>query len=209
MDYLLALRRRYSVKKFDADRKIAPEVMDRIYQAAQLSVSSLGLQPYKIWVTGDRPKIENLIPAFQNPTQLETCSHLAIITVHRELTDNYIDSYFDLISKTRDTPAENLQDFKNGVIRYRNAQAPASIQLWNEKQSYIVLGNLIFAAALENVDTCPMEGFHPAQVANLLKIDKRQYTVTAAVAFGYRAADDPFAQFKKVRKPMAELFIEF
>ena len=41
---------------------------------------------------------------------------------------------------------------------------------WIEKQSYIVLGNLMYAAALENIDTCPMEGFNQDLIEKILNI---------------------------------------
>jgi nitroreductase len=31
---------------------------------------------------------------------------------------------------------------------------------WSSKQTYIALGNMITAAALTGIDSCPIEGFH-------------------------------------------------
>jgi len=71
MNYLEALNRRYSVKKFDTERQVAPEVLHNILQAGKLSASSLGLQPYKIYVA-ESAAIRRLfiIPRRQKPVRI-------------------------------------------------------------------------------------------------------------------------------------------
>lgn len=50
MNYLEALSRRYSVKKFNPDLIIPQETLFNILESGKLAASSLGLQPYKILV---------------------------------------------------------------------------------------------------------------------------------------------------------------
>ena len=77
---------------------------------------------------------------------------------------------------------------------------------WADKQCYIVLGNLMFAAALENVDTCPMEGFKQEKIDEILGLDVGIEKVAVTLAIGYRSEEDEFQNFKKVRKPTEKLF---
>ena len=77
---------------------------------------------------------------------------------------------------------------------------------WHQKQAYIVLGQMIFAAALEEVDSCPMEGFNENLMNEILGIDSSVETATVTLALGYRAEDDHFQHLKKVRKPEDKLF---
>ena len=96
MHYIEALQSRYSVKKFDKDQKIATEKLNSILEAGKLSASSLGLQPYKIWVV-ESPEIkEKLIPAFYNPSQISTCSHLIVLITKKNIEQNYVDGYFKI-----------------------------------------------------------------------------------------------------------------
>jgi nitroreductase len=39
---------------------------------------------------------------------------------------------------------------------------------WTAKQTYLVLGNLLNAAAELNIDSTPMEGFNPVQFNEIL-----------------------------------------
>lgn len=206
MNYLEALQNRYSVKKFDPTRAVEEEKLHQILEAARLSASSLGLQPYKFYVAESKAMKQQLIPAFYNPSQISTCSHLIIITSKKQMEKEYVDGYFRHISEVRGTPAEELQGFKASIEGFTRGQDLIQQQHWAEKQSYIALANLMFAAALEEVDSCPMEGFRAEVLADLLKLDSAKEQVSVTLALGYRADDDAFQKLKKVRKPTEKLF---
>lgn len=206
MNYIDALNRRYSVKKFDIEKKVSEESLNRILEAGRLSASSLGLQPYRVLVISSTSKKENLASAFYNPSQTSTCSHLLVIISKKELEKNYVDNYFDLIVKERQVSLDLLQPFRNSVEGYIGKHNSETLLYWNEKQSYILLSNLMFSAALEQVDTCPMEGFDAEKLAKMLEIDTSREVPTVCLALGYRAKDDLFQHGKKVRKSYEDLF---
>jgi nitroreductase len=72
-------------------------------------------------------------------------------------------------------------------------------------QVYIALGNFMTAAALLEVDTCPIEGFSPPDYDRLLGLEDSPYRSAVVCAAGYRSADDKHASLAKVRYPLAEL----
>ncbi|MBH1958993.1 MAG: NAD(P)H-dependent oxidoreductase [Flavobacteriia bacterium] len=204
MDYLQALQKRYSVKKFDPSKKVSPEVLRNILEAGKLSASSLGLQPYKIFVVESNEMLKNLVPSFHNPSQISTCSHLIVIVSKKNIEANYVDGYFRHISEIREIPVENLGMFRKNIDTY--TETNKNVHLWAEKQTYIVLGNLIFAAALEQIDSCPMEGFIKENIEKTLNIDTEKESVAVTLALGYRSPNDEFQKMKKVRKPDEKLF---
>ncbi len=206
MDYLEQLQKRYSVKKFDGEKKVQQEILERIMEAGKLSASSLGLQPYEIIVVASDEMREKLIPAFYNPSQITSCSHLMVITAKNGIGDEYINNYFSHISDTRQIPLDNLELFRKSIDSHMNRLSPESLMSWAEKQGYIVLGNLMFAAALENVDTCPMEGFRQEVIDEILNLDPKKEKTCITLALGYRSAEDHFQNLKKVRKPNDKLF---
>lgn len=206
MNYIEALTNRYSVKKFDANLKVSSEVLMRILQAGKLSASSLGLQPYKILVVGSAEKLAELHPAFYNPSQISTCSHLLVIVSKKNIESLYLDGYLSHISEIRNQSLELLDKFRTNIEFFIEKIGSDHTPLWADKQSYIVLGNLMFAAALENVDTCPMEGFDEEKLSQLLDIDTEKEKIAVTLALGYRSEDDVFQHFKKVRKPDHKLF---
>ena len=83
-----------------------------------------------------------------------------------------------------------------------------------------VLAQIQFAGAWENrargaqeqllegllgVDTCPIEGFTPAEYDRILALEGTPYRTCVVCAAGYRAADDKYATLAKVRYPAEEL----
>ncbi|WP_267405670.1 MULTISPECIES: NAD(P)H-dependent oxidoreductase [unclassified Chryseobacterium] len=205
MNYLEALSRRYSVKKFN-NEIIPQETLHNILESGKLSASSLGLQPYKILVAESEEIKQKLVPAFYNPSQISTCSHLIIIVSKKTVDESYINGYFRHISDVRETPIENLELFKNSINQHINQKTSDEIFNWAEKQSYIVLANLMYAAAIENIDTCPMEGFRQDVIEDVLNINPETEKVTVTLALGYRSEEDHFQHMKKVRKPNEKLF---
>ncbi|MCX8522369.1 NAD(P)H-dependent oxidoreductase [Chryseobacterium formosus] len=206
MNYLEALSRRYSVKKFNPDLTIPQETLLSILESGKLAASSLGLQPYKILVVESKEMKEKLIPAFYNPSQISTCSHLVVIVSKKMIEENYINGYFNHISEVRNIELEKLDLFKNSINNHVSQKNEDELFNWAEKQSYIVLANLMYAAAIENIDTCPMEGFRQDLIEEILDIDSEKEKVTVTLALGYRSEEDHFQHMKKVRKPNEKLF---
>ncbi len=206
MNYIESLQKRYSVKKFNPDKKISPEILRNILSAGQLSVSSLGLQPYKIFVIESDEMKNKLIPAFRNPSQISTCSHLIVLATKKNVEEKYVDGYFRHITEVREVPMESLDLFRKSIDQYIRSLSEEEEFHWHQKQAYIVLGQMIFAAALEEVDSCPMEGFNENLMNEILGIDSSVETATVTLALGYRAEDDHFQHLKKVRKPEDKLF---
>lgn len=207
MNYLEALKWRYSVKKFDG-KKIPSEKLNNILEAGRLSVSSLGLQPHHLLVVENDETIQKLIPAFYNPSQISTCSHLIALVSKTHINKEYVDNYFGHIINERGVTLEQLSSFRNNINQFLENYTQKELESWSEKQSYIVLGSLIIASAEEQIDTCPMEGFNNEILEDTLKIDKTNEKIAVVLALGYRAEDDIFQNFKKVRKP-SDKFIKF
>ncbi|WP_294239446.1 MULTISPECIES: NAD(P)H-dependent oxidoreductase [Chryseobacterium] len=205
MNYLEALSRRYSVKKFNGEI-IPKDILHNILESGKLSASSLGLQPYEILIVESEEMKRKLIPAFYNPSQISTCSHLIVIVAKKIVDDHYINGYFRHISKVRETPLEKLDLFKNSINQHMSQKTQDEIFSWAEKQAYIVLANLMYAAAIENIDTCPMEGFRQELIEGILNIDQETEKVSVTLALGYRSEEDHFQHMKKVRKPNEKLF---
>jgi nitroreductase len=59
------------------------------------------------------------------------------------------------------------------------------------------------SAALLGIDTCPIEGFSPADYDRILGLEGSDYRSRVACACGYRSADDKYAKAAKVRSPPA------
>jgi len=77
------------------------------------------------------------------------------------------------------------------------------------RQAYIAFGIALTAAAFEEVDATPMEGFDPAQVDEILGLRARGLRSVTLLPIGYRAAEGDWLNgLAKVRRSRADLISE-
>jgi nitroreductase len=86
-----------------------------------------------------------------------------------------------------------------------NGPRSQEIERWSSNQVYIALGTFMAAAALLEVDTCPIEGFSPLEYDRILELETSPCRSCVACAAGYRDANDRYANLAKVRYPANEL----
>jgi len=80
---------------------------------------------------------------------------------------------------------------------------------WAARQAYIGLGTALIAAAAEQVDSTPMEGFDAAQVDRILGLSEKGLRSVVLLSLGYRDEEqDWLAPLKKVRLPVEEFALE-
>lgn len=203
-----ALQWRYATKKFDATKKIDEEVLNHLLEMANLTATSFGLQGYKMVVVASNELKQKLKPATFNQANIQTCSHLLVLCLRTDVDETYIEEFIQYAEKTQGLQAGTLDSYQkacNGFIGAMNQQDKVQ---WLAKQTYIVLGNLLTACALAKVDSCALEGFIPAQVDEVLGLEKENLKSVLLLPIGYRAEDDTFAEMKKVRKPLEEMIIK-
>jgi nitroreductase len=80
-----------------------------------------------------------------------------------------------------------------------NGPRGETIYHWAQRQAYIAMGFIMKTAAVLEIDTCPLEGLDPKGYDKVLDLKNTGYGTVAAVACGYRHADDKYQHIKKVR----------
>jgi nitroreductase len=194
-----SLHWRYSTKKFDASRKIAPDVWAALEESLVLSPSSFGLQPWKFVVITDQ-KIKDQLPAISwNQTQPKDCSHMVVLAARKTIEAGDVNRYVDRIVQVRDIPGDPIRGYKDMMLGMVGSMPAADLDAWCAKQVYIALGFLLEACAVLGVDACPMEGIVAPEYNKLLKLPEMGYTAVVGCPVGYRAADDKYAAYPKVR----------
>ena len=76
-------------------------------------------------------------------------------------------------------------------------------------QIYIALGTLLTTCAVEKIDACPMEGFIPSKVDEILGLSEQNLTSVLLCPVGYRSDVDKHASYKKVRKSEEEIILHW
>jgi len=199
------LRWRYATKKFDAGKKISPQDWATLEETLVLSPSSFGLQPWKFIVVRDPEVRAKILPVAWNQSQIVDASHLVVFTVKKNLGPVDVQKLIDRIVEQRNIPAAALDQYKNMMLGRVSGLTPDKAESWSSRQVYIAMGMFLTAAAMLGIDTCPMEGFDPKKVDEILELDQQGYAALAIVTAGYRAEDDKYSTLAKVRYPAGDV----
>lgn len=201
---------RHACKEFDSTKKITREDLEFLLNTVSLSPSSFGLQPFEVFVIANQDILKELHPHMWGAQkQLFSASQIVMFATKKDVTIN--DEYFEhILVDVQDTPPEMLE-FRRGLIdahqhkELRINEDERYLSDWAAKQAYIALGNLMTAAALIKIDSCPVEGFVKDSVTETLKrhnILNANLDVAVFCCLGYRL--NPPAR-PKTRKSINEL----
>ena len=196
---LQAFNWRYATKIFDTNKKVSQDDIDTIIESARMAPTAYGLQPFQIIKVQDEAlRLSLRTEASFGQAQVTDASDFFVIAARTDVDESYITDYISRIAKTRDMDTTDLEGFKQTMIGDICGRTPEMRLSWASKQAYIALGSMIETAALVGVDACPMEGFVPTKVDEILGLSAHNLTSLAYLAVGYRG-EDYMAQAKKVR----------
>lgn len=216
---LSAFNFRHATKVFDPDKKIPEAEFNLILEAARLSPSSFGAEPWQILVVQDPQKRALLRPITWGANgalngsegQLATASHFCVFLAHGSQTMKYDASYlFDHMSKVKQFPEEILKGFLGHYQKFQEKdfelKTERNVIDWSARQAYLALGNAMSVAAMRGIDSCPIEGFDIKEASATLQahcgVDPERYTPAVMVAFGYRQSDP---KRPKTRRELKEI----
>jgi nitroreductase / dihydropteridine reductase len=201
-----ALSWRYAVKKFDANKELSENQLRSLTASLCLTPTSMGLQLMQFIVVSDPEVKQALLPLTYNQRQVVDCSHLIIFCRIDEVKEEHIMSYVHQTAIIRglDKNSPQLARFETMLRSSLKMSATQQIK-WMENQVYLALGNFLTACAVEAIDACPMEGFMPDKVNELLQLKDKGLNCVVLCPVGFRSEDDKYATFPKVRRPNSEL----
>jgi nitroreductase / dihydropteridine reductase len=203
-----ALEWRYAVKKMNGN-KIPADKLNTIIEATRLAPSGFGLTPYTIIVVEDDEIRKKLQPAFYNQSQVVDGSAVIVFAAWNNVTEKKVAEYMQDIAEQRGVPVESLNDFAGNINGSFKKLTPEQARVWADKQTYLALGFSLVAAAAEQIDATPMEGFSPDAVDAVLGLKELGLHSAVALTLGYRdAANDYLVNAKKVRRTHDKLVIK-
>lgn len=207
-DLLSALRWRYATKQFDPSRAIPDPTWSALEESLVLTPSSFGLQPWKFIVVKDPAVRAALQEKSWNQAQVTQASHFVVLAARTDNSSADIEAWIACLAEaTGKTPADF--EMLHGMITGFNGMMDVSQRHeWNRRQVYIALGQLMTAAAVLGVDTCPMEGIDPAAYDSILGLEGSGYATVVACALGYRDPADKYASTPKARFPRERVLEE-
>lgn len=208
MNTIQKLNWRYATKKFDATKKLSDVKLDTIKEAFNLTATSFGLQTISMLVIANRELRADLVAHSYHQKQVLDASHLLVICIKDNIINSDVVDYYNNIKNTRNASEEILNPYRESLMKTMDGMTVEERQNWSKNQAYIALGNLMTVCAIEDIDSCPMEGFVPSKYDEILQLQQKGLKSVLLLPVGYRADDDMFADLKKVRKPISETVIE-
>lgn len=209
-DILSAFRFRHACKTFDPQRKIPDADFDVILECARLSPSSFGLEPWKFLVIQNMDLRRKLLASTWGAQgQLPSASHFVAL-LYRKGMRHDMPHIRHIMADIQKHPEEMCQIRSQRVRKFQESDhrlldSPRNLEDWAGKQLYIALANMMTAAAMMGIDSCPVEGFDMAETQAILRdagvLDTDNFGLAVMAAFGYRINPQPV----KTRQPIEDV----
>jgi len=197
---------RYATKVYDSSREVSDAKLTAILEAVRLAPTSSGLQPFEVIVVKDPALRAKIRAAGFDQAPITDASHLLVFAAWDNYTAERIDAVVAEIERQRggdNTTLRAYYDRLKGMYLPRSAEENYQHAA---RQAYIAFGLGLTAAAFEEVDATPMEGFDPAAVDEVLGLREKGLRAVTLLPLGYRAeGGDWLSGQKKVRRPLNEL----
>ena len=209
-DVLQAFNFRHACKTFDPDRTIPESDFRYILECARLSPSSFGYEPWRFVVVQDRALRDKLrAVSWGAQGQFPTASHVIAILARKDDmlpgSDYTEHMMHDIQHMSEEGIARRHQLYPQFFEKDFRIDTPRALFDWSVHQAYIALANMMTAAALIRIDSCPVEGFNrddaEAVLAEAGLLENGRFGLAVMVAFGYRVNPPR----KKTRQAMEDV----
>tara|TARA_B100000683_G_scaffold267631_1_gene301585 strand:+ start:2064 stop:2696 length:633 start_codon:yes stop_codon:yes gene_type:complete len=208
MELLDKLNWRYATKAMNG-QKIPQEKIDNIIEAISLAPTSSGLQPFEVYVITNQEVKEKIKPIAWNQSVVSDCSHLLVFAAWDTYTEGRINKMFDLVNEVRGFKNEGWENYRHMILKGYPPRDPEINFNHAAKQAYIAFSQAITAAAFEQVDATPMEGFDANALDEILNLKEKGLRSCVLLPLGYRDTEnDWLVNLKKVRKSREDLITE-
>jgi nitroreductase / dihydropteridine reductase len=209
MELLNKLQWRYATKAMDPTRQVPQDKLERIIEAARLAPTSSGLQPYEILVVKNPALRAQIRDVAWNQSPVVDASHLLVFAAWDDYTPERINQMFDLTNDVRGFRNEGWEAYRQQLLATYPGRGPEVNFQHAARQAYIGFSAAIIAAAFEQVDATPMEGFDPDAVDRILGLRERHLRSAIMLPLGYRKAEqDWLVDLPKVRRPLEQFVTE-
>ncbi len=196
---------RHACKLFDETKKINDEDMLFILEAGRNSPSSFGQEGWKFLVITNDEFKKKIRPHCWNQPQITTCSHLVVILAAIENLKPQSGVPAKRFQR-RDLPQEKIERYievyKNHLKKTGILKNDETLYAWSSKQCYIAAANMMSAAAVKGIDSCPIEGMDRKEVEKVLNLNTKEFQIALLLPFGYRVKPQP----KRVRLKPDEVY---
>lgn len=161
MNAFEAIRSRRSVKHYDADHRLTDGELDELIGLAMLAPTSFNIQNWRFVVVTDEDKRKRLRAAAWDQAQVTDASAVILLCADLRAHAHDPERYWkDAPQEARDMLVPLIGQFYDGTEALQRDEAMRSCG--------IAGGTIMIAAKAMGYDSCPMIGFDPDQVAEII-----------------------------------------
>lgn len=206
------LQNRYTAKRYDPTKRIAPADLDVIYEALRLSASSINSQPWKFVVIESDEARQRMHDTFANKYQfnqphIKAASQIILFAHHPAYTrQDYAKVVDKGIEDGRTAPENREAAFGGFAFAELNTDEHGNTEAWTKAQTYLALGNVLHVLARLGIDSTTMEGIDSELVEAEFASELGGYKCHVALAMGYHhKAEDYNASLPKSRLALEQV----
>jgi nitroreductase/dihydropteridine reductase len=178
MNILELIQKRYTAKKYNADKAIPQEKIEDLKEILRLTPSSINIQPWKFtFVQNPEIKAKLASVSMHNEEKINQAKLLVVFSVVDDL---------DAFQKVVDN--EFPQARRDWYNQIKANKPEADLKIWFSNQVYIALGVGLTASVALGLDSTPMEGIETDKYSAILNMTA--YKPLFAMAVGYGSEDD-------------------
>jgi len=178
MNILELMKKRYSAKKYNADKVVPQEKIEALKEVLFLTPSSINIQPWKFtFVQNPEIKAKLASVSMHNTEKINQAQVLVVFSVADDL-----DAFQEIV----DTELSEAR--RNWYNQIKANKPEADLKIWFSQQVYIALGVGLTASIALGLDSTAMEGIESDKYQTILNMSA--YKPLFAMAVGYGSKDD-------------------
>jgi nitroreductase/dihydropteridine reductase len=192
------LEKRYTAKRYDANKRVPKEDLAVIYEAMRLSPSSINSQPWKFIVIESDQAKQRMHDTFANMFQfnqphIKAASHIVLFAYNPKYTrEDYAKVVDQGIVDGRTKAGDRDAAFGGYAFVDLNTDEAGNNAAWTKSQTYLALGNTMHSLARLGIDSTPMEGVDSEMIGQIFAKELDGYVCDVALAFGYHHSDEDY-----------------
>lgn len=185
-----ALEQRYSTKVFDPTKVAEEEKIQTLIETLRLAPSSINSQPWHLFVISNPHEKERIAEAAwdYNQPKFKDSSHLFVFCAKTEFGENEVREIEQLVADVRGTDLD--EERVTLMTNYAGSMGDSVRSEWLKKQVYLQFGQFLLSCALMDLDACPVEGFQPEKMDELLGLTAQGLTSVVVGVVGHRSVND-------------------
>lgn len=184
MDVIQAIKERRSINFFEEGRDLSDDVIRELITLANLSPSSMNLQPWKVVVVRSPEKKKILRQCAFNQPKAEEASAVLIMIADPKGVEDHIGRVLDSWQDLGYTKPEARDMYMGMVKNLYSTEDSLTRKFFAVKNTALFAMNLMIAAKGLGLETHPMDGFDESCIKKEFGIPDDQI-IPMLVAVGY------------------------